>query len=171
VLDDDQFPLGDTRPPIVTGRDEARRSSRAWLYGMPLTATGVELPLVVPFPSCPLALSPQQSMASGSSAHVWVLPAAIVVALAIPVTCTGVELHEPPQSGPVVVPFPSSPLAFWPQQSMLPPVSSAQASPPPAVAAMAFVIPLTATGVGVHCTPTQMSTGCAHTRMVRKGFQ
>jgi hypothetical protein len=44
------------------------------------------------------------------------------------------------------VPFPNSPFWLSPQQSMLPPESSAHVAAAPAVTAVALVIPLTATG-------------------------
>ena len=66
-------------------------------------------------------------------------------------TATGVELQsEVPLkqvSGPVSVPSPSCPKSLSPQQSTPPLASTAQVWSPPAAIAVAFVMPLTATGV------------------------
>jgi hypothetical protein len=70
---------------------------------MPMTATGVELSVVVPSPSSPKALRPQQlTEPPVRRAHVSLPPAEIAVAVVMPLTATGVELF-------VVVPLPSSP--------------------------------------------------------------
>src|SRR5450631_3795893 len=88
---------------------------------------------------------------STNTAQVSSRPAAIAVALVIPLTCTGVALQKPPQSGPVVVPFPSRALA--PQQSIWPVLRSAQTWSSPAAVAVAFVMPLTCTGVALQEPP------------------
>jgi len=90
---------------------------------MPCTSTGVSVLLVVPFPSSPLWLSPQQSMwPLASSAHVCTPPELTWVAVVMLSTSTGVSDELP------VVPSPSWPLLFSPQQSMWPLESSAQVS-------------------------------------------
>src|ERR1035437_8557912 len=93
---------------------------------MPLTATGVELSVVVPLPSSPGPLDPQQrTELSVRRAQVWRKPAEIVVAVVMPLTATGVELF-------VVVPSPSWPQLLSPQQRTEPPVRRAQVLLPPA---------------------------------------
>src|SRR5450759_4822627 len=67
-------------------------------------------------------------------------PAAIAVALVIPLTVTGIELYP-------AVPFPSSPEALEPQHLTVPPARTAQLWYQPAATAVAVVIPLTATGI------------------------
>ena len=70
----------------------------------PVTATGVDVPVVVPFPNCPVLLLPQHLTAPPVTiAHVWLSPAVIDVAPVRPVTATGVAES-------VVVPFPNSPV-------------------------------------------------------------
>jgi hypothetical protein len=60
---------------------------QAGSHGRPLTATGVELLVVVPLPSCPSRFSPQQSMLPPiNRAHVWDVPAVTPAALVIPLT-------------------------------------------------------------------------------------
>ena len=95
------------------------------------TSTGVELSVVVPFPSCPKLLSPQHLTAPPLvSAQLWTPPAAIAVTpLCSPETSTGVELS-------VVVPFPSCPKALKPQHLTAPPLVSAQLWTPPAAIAL-----------------------------------
>ena len=59
---------------------------------MRLTCTGNGVSLVVPFPSCPLLLLPQQDIAPPSrSAQVWMLPAVMAVASEMSATGTGAE--------------------------------------------------------------------------------
>src|SRR5580704_209938 len=113
-----------------------------------MTLTGTSLEMVVPLPSCPKSFVPQHWMAPvASSAHAACRPALMWVALVIPLTATGVALQAPPQSGPAVVPSPSSPSVLSPQHSTSPPASSAQTPPPPALIWVALVIPLAAIGV------------------------
>ena len=70
---------------------------------IPVTATGVELLVMVLLPSCPTPLRPQQlTVPPLPTAHVCFPPAATAVAPAIPVTVTGVDEL-------VVVPLPSWP--------------------------------------------------------------
>jgi hypothetical protein len=88
---------------------------------MPLTATGVLLVVVVPFPNFPKPLSPQQSTPPvASSAHVWLCLAVMAVAFVMPLTATGAPVL------PVVVPFPNCPEVFKPQQSTPPPAKQKQ---------------------------------------------
>src|ERR1700733_13963967 len=90
----------------------------------PLTATGVDESVVVPFPSSPYVLSPQQSTVPPvRRAQAWTSPPAMAVVLVRPLTGTGV-----PES--VVVPFPSWPFALAPQQSTVPPVRRPQVDIP-----------------------------------------
>jgi len=82
------------------------------------TATGAELEMVVPLPSRPSKLLPQQLTAPVfNNAHVWELPAVIETAVADPsvnaATATGTKLE-------VVLPLPSSPLPLKPQQLTAP---------------------------------------------------
>ncbi len=113
---------------------------------MPPTGRSVELFVVVPFPSWPVKLYPEQSMPPPASrAHESWRPAAIAVAPLIALTAAGVGMQ--PQPVVVVVPFPSSPVPFLPQHSIEPLASSAHECVSPAVIAVALVIPLTGTGV------------------------
>ena len=63
----------------------------------------------------------------------------MAVALVIPLTATGLTLA-------VVEPSPNAPSGFAPQQSTLPPRITAHVSTSPAESAIAFVMPVTATG-------------------------
>jgi hypothetical protein len=89
--------------------------------------TGVGLFVVVPFPSCPERFSPQHNTVPVEErAHVWYPPAAIAATPEPnPETPTGTELF-------LVVPFPSWPEVFNPQQS----------TPPPAVRAHEWETPV-----------------------------
>ena len=81
------------------------------------TATGTELEVVLPLPSRPIPLQPQQLTAPVfNNAHVWEPPAVIETAVAPPVnaaTATGAELS-------VVVLLPSCPSPLEPQQLTAP---------------------------------------------------
>ena len=91
----------------------------------PVTVTGVVALVVVPSPSCPAALLPQQAtVLLLRVAHVWSLPAVMVVTLVSPVTVTGVVAL-------VVVPSPSCPEALLPQQATLPSSNRAHVWSPP----------------------------------------
>jgi hypothetical protein len=93
----------------------------------PVTGTGVELAVVVPFPSLPSTLLPQHSAVPfARTAHVWFPPALIAVTVVRPVTGTGVELA-------VVVPFPRAPLRPRPQHAAVLFVSTAHVCVPPAL--------------------------------------
>jgi len=87
----------------------------------PETWTGTELFFVVPFPSWPERLRPQQrTPPPAATAQVWAPPAAIsTTPEASPVTWTGTELF-------FVVPFPSWPERLSPQQLTPPDVVMAQ---------------------------------------------
>jgi hypothetical protein len=108
---------------------------------IPVTGTGAVELVVVPLPSSPLVLSPQQrTMPSASLAQVWSHSALTAVALVMSVTGTGTYEN-------LVVPSPSCPSPLFPQQRMVPPRSRAQEWLAPAVTATAVVMPLTVTGV------------------------
>ena len=85
----------------------------------PARSTGVALPIVEPFPSCPLTFQPQHLTAPAfMSAHVWAKPAAIALTLlGRPETSTGVEVvfDEP---------LPSWPSPFQPQHLTARPVKA-----------------------------------------------
>src|SRR5664280_2453029 len=90
---------------------------------IPLTATGVELSVVVPSPSWPYPFQPQQATPPPASrAQVSLEPAVIAVAVVIPLTATGVELVTPRPD----IPLPSSPYWLSPQQVTPPPARRAQ---------------------------------------------
>src|SRR5205809_343449 len=72
--------------------------------------------------------------------HEWLPPAAIAVAIARPVTTTGVDAS-------VVVPLPNWPLAFAPQHFAVPLANSAHERSPPALIATAVLRPVSTTGV------------------------
>jgi hypothetical protein len=92
----------------------------------PVTATGVDELVVVPLPSSPWALYPQQSTVPfESSAQAEYSPAEMAVTLVGPRTATGVDEL-------IVVPLPSSPYSLSPQQSTVPFESSPQVKAPPA---------------------------------------
>ena len=95
----------------------------------PLTRTGVDELVVVPFPNCPPAFEPQHlTFPLNNSAHEWRLPAVIATALARPLTPTGVDEL-------VVVPFPNCPPAFRPQHLAVPFANKAHEWPAPALIA------------------------------------
>ena len=67
----------------------------------PLTTTGVDELVVVPFPNWPSPLLPQHlAVPFANNAHEWPSPAEIATALVRPLTTTGVDEL-------VVVPFPN----------------------------------------------------------------
>ena len=70
----------------------------------------------------------------------WKIPASTATAVAIPLTSTGVREG-------MIVPSPSCPSSFRPQQRTVPSCRSAQLCQPPVETATAAVIPLTVTGV------------------------
>jgi hypothetical protein len=83
-------------------------------------------PFCDPLPSWPYWLSPQHStFPVARAAHVWFAPAATEIALAIPLTSTGVALS-------FVDPLPSCPAAFKPQHSIVPALNRAHVCSPPA---------------------------------------
>jgi hypothetical protein len=97
-----------------------------WLKVTPTgcdTATGVKLGLRLPIPSCPLLLAPQQySCPLPSSPQVWLLPVVSDTKVSPPDCCTATGVLR----GVVVVPSPSWPLPFSPQQYACPPEVSPQ---------------------------------------------
>ena len=92
-----------TVPPESTAQDRSDPVAMAVTWLRPVTGPGVEDVVVVPFPSWPPLLSPQQSTVPPvRSAHANQLPATISVTPLRPETATGVDEL-------VVVPSPSSP--------------------------------------------------------------
>ena len=88
---------------------------------IPETYTGVSLWVVVPSPSWPFQLAPQQrALPLDRVAQVWELPAEMEMAVDIPETYTDVFLS-------VVVPSPSWPFSLFPQQRALPLFRATQA--------------------------------------------
>ncbi len=69
---------------------------------MPLTATGVKLVVVLPFPSCPSSFKPQRSTLPANKAHVLPPPRATELAPLMSLAATGVELLalEPSSNAP-----------------------------------------------------------------------
>ncbi len=104
---------------------------------------------VLPLPSCPNELSPQQTTPPPWIAHAKLAPAAIAVAPETPETFTGLleQTLNCPWQEPVTLAFPSWWFPFWPQHSTVPLERSAQTkSSPPAI----WVTPLRpATWIGV----------------------
>ncbi len=87
---------------------------------MPDTGTGVELSVVVPFPSCPSPLRPQHEVVpSTSRAQECSTPVVTSVALSMPDTFTGVRLL-------ITLPSPSWPKSLLPQHVTLPSSCTAQ---------------------------------------------
>src|SRR5207249_4118392 len=98
-----------------------------------------------PLPSWPQVLSPQQrTVPSWRSAQVCQPPAEMATAVVMPLTVTGVGLGV--SAVGETVPLPSWPRSFCPQQRTVPSPGSAQVWKPPAVTAVAEVIPVTRTG-------------------------
>jgi len=88
---------------------------------------GIELLPLVPFPSSPPKLAPQQYAApAGFNPQVYDWPAAIVVNVMPPETGTGLTL-------PMVEPLPSSPEKLLPQHDATPEAASMQVCADPAV--------------------------------------
>jgi len=106
-----------------------------------VTATGVELGVVVPSPSWPSSLPPQHpTVPSESSAQACSRPAEIATAPVRVGTLTGVEEN-------VIGPEPSWPASLLPQHSTAPPTTSAHAYSSPAEMAVTAVRLGMATGV------------------------
>src|SRR5207249_6921130 len=144
----------------------SRRSAHMWktpasmatAVVMPLTVTGVGVGVTglvgegetrtAPLPSSPQVLSPQQrTVPSCRRAQVYQPPAEIATAVVMPLTVTGVGLKVDGRLGTgSLVPLPSWPRSFCPQQRTVPSPGSAQVWNPPAVTATA-VSPVTRTGV------------------------
>jgi hypothetical protein len=124
---------------------ESARTAQVWLDpaemwvtpdnvvpALVVTATGTERLLVVPSPSSPLPFDPQQrAVESARTAQVWELPAEMwvtpdnVVPAPVFTTVTGTDLL-------VVVPSPSRPRSFVPQQRAVESARTAQVWFPPA---------------------------------------
>src|SRR4051812_22341465 len=111
------------------------------------TATAVKDSVVVPLPSWPLPLYPQQYAQPPERAHMCPVvtglpppPAVIAVAFVRLETVTGIDES-------VVVPSPSWPWLLSPQHFAVPPDSNAHVEDCPTAMAVAFVRLDTATGV------------------------
>ena len=86
----------------------------ATAFVKPVTATGLDELVVVPFPNSPWLLSPQHfAVPLAKSAHEWMTPAETAAAFDTPVTGTGVDEL-------VVVPLPNSPKLLSPQHFAVP---------------------------------------------------
>src|SRR5437016_2105975 len=114
---------------------------------VPATVTGVEDPVVAPFPSWPKSLfgptAPQHfTVPFERSAQVCRMPALTATAPVTPPTRTGVDEL-------VVVPSPSCPSAFRPQHCTVPSERSAQVCWNPPLTAVALGSPATRSGVRV----------------------
>src|ERR1700694_5798718 len=108
----------------------------------PVPSTGVELSVVVPFPSWPKPLYPQHLIPPPMvSPQLWLLPAEMAATpLVRPVTSPGSGLFA-------IVAFPSWPEPLEPQHLTPPPVVRAQVWPTPAeTEGTALVTPDTSTG-------------------------
>jgi hypothetical protein len=113
---------------------------------MPATAVGApSSPPMVPLPSCPSKLSPQQITCPPSvSAHVWLFPAASCTTPPRPGTAAGVGWLLPP-----VVPSPSWPRKLSPQHDTVCVARSAQVWFVPVATAVAVLIESTVPGGSV----------------------
>src|SRR5207253_1945531 len=99
------------------------------------------LVVVVPLPSCPLALLPQAiALPPLSRARLCVAPAAIALTPLRPPTATGVT------SPRVKIPLPTCPCRSSPHAITVPPLSSARLCLPPAATAVTPLRPLPPTG-------------------------
>jgi hypothetical protein len=88
------------KPPAVT----------TWNKCPPETTVGTDLLVVVPSPSCPRSLAPQQNADPALvTPQVWFAPASILANFSPPDTATGSELL-------VVVPSPIWPRSLFPKQ-------------------------------------------------------
>jgi hypothetical protein len=110
----------------------------------PLTTTGVDVLVVVPFPSWPKAFAPQHlAVPFPNNAHEWLPPALTATALVPalrPLTSTGVDAF-------VVVLLPNWPEPLSPQHLAVPSANNAHEWLPPALTAVAVERPVTTTGV------------------------
>jgi hypothetical protein len=131
-----------TVPPVSRAHECSEPIAMLVAVVIPETETGmVSKEPAEPVPSLPLPLEPQHFIVPPvSRAHECESPRAMLVAVVIPDTETGVVRW-------VVVPSPSSPLPLEPQHFTVPPVSTAHECPPPREMLVAVVIPETATGV------------------------
>lgn len=105
-----------------------------------VTGTGVDEPVVVPFPSSPSSLLPQHSTVPLTMAQVLMSVAAIAVAPLTLDTVTGTDEFTS-------VPLPSSPSKFPPQHATVPLVMRAQQWDKPQLTSVTPVKPETAPGV------------------------
>src|SRR6266566_10011771 len=93
-------------------------ASTAAKLSPPVTATGLVRFVVVPSPSWPLSLSPQQYAAPAVvTPQVWKLPALTAAKVSPPTTATGLVCFVFAQ-----VPSPSAPPPLYPQQYAAPAV-------------------------------------------------
>src|SRR5207249_2940087 len=145
-------------------------ASMATAVVMPVTATGVGVGVtgspgegetrMAPLPIWPQVLSPQQrTVPSWRSAQVCQPPAEMATAVVIPLTVTGVGLKVDGLLGTgSLVPLPSWPRSFCPQQRTVPSPGSAQVWKPPAATAVAATTAVAA-NVGVWQTEVVGSPG------------
>jgi hypothetical protein len=110
-------------------------------YGGPATLTGTAVFIVVPLPSWPELLSPQQYAVSPVvTPQLWLVPALTVAKMKPPKTATGTALF-------IVVPLPSWPELLSPQQYAVPPVVTPQLWLPPALTGKNSSPPATVAGI------------------------
>src|SRR5262245_29987885 len=133
-----------TAPPVTIAHvwapcSEGGNNTAPWLAAIavapvrPVTVTGVDELVVVPFPNCPEPFDPEQLTAPPvTTAHVWPKPPAIAVTPVSALTATGLD-------EPVVVPSPNCPEPLDPQHLTAPPVTTAHAWPYPAATAVPVV--------------------------------
>src|ERR1051325_5850657 len=92
-----------------------------------MTATGVDAGAVLPLPSCPFRLAPQQIALPSARAQVWLFPAASSVAPETPLMRIG-TFDAAPAAGSAICPN-----SLLPQQATAPVDVSAQVCCPPEV--------------------------------------
>src|SRR2546425_1195927 len=110
----------------------------------PLTAAGLKLVVVVPFPNRPSGLYPQQyTTLAVVTPQEKPAPALTDPKLRPPLTATGVVAGRVPGPGP------SCPLSLYPQQSAALDVVTPQVSPPALTEVNTSVVPEPATSTGV----------------------
>ena len=91
---------GERASVILSGaKDDARARGPGDLHG-PTTATGVEVVVLEPSPSCPPLSAPQQyARAAVVTPHEWASPVATPLNRSPPATATGERWSAPPGSG------------------------------------------------------------------------
>jgi hypothetical protein len=156
---------------VPTARPKVAPAEIVLTFARPATATGASLSVVVPSPSCPELLAPQEeTVPSLRKARLYSQPAETAFTSVRPLTGTGVRAQAPSLhvSGPVVVPSPSWPARFWPHAITVPFLRTArlwplavQAQPRPAIA-VTSLRPLTGTRVllqGTFLPPVSQVSG------------